>query len=201
MRLALSFLDPAPPSLTVIGGVSGSGKSTVAARVAPFVGRAPGALHVRSDVIRKRLLGVDTLTRLPASAYAPETSIRVYEEMRRVSSEALSAGHSVICDAVYASHAERELIGLVAAEAKVPLVTVWLHAADETLLGRVRGRLADASDATEEVVRGQLQQGADAPEWTHFSAEGDADQISDRVLDLLSSKGIPAPSRHHDARE
>jgi aminoglycoside phosphotransferase family enzyme/predicted kinase len=200
MRLARSFLEPAPASLTAIGGASGSGKSTVAARVAPFVGRAPGALHVRSDVIRKTLLGVDPLTRLPASAYAPDTSARVYAEMRRMASEALSTGHSVICDAVYASRAERDLIASVAAKAEVPLVTVWLQAADETLLSRVRTRLADASDATEEVVRGQLQQGADAPEWTHLSAEGDAAQASDRVLHLLSSTSLLGPGRHHDDR-
>ena len=41
--LALSLLRGASPKLLAIGGLSGSGKSTVAALVAPHFGAAPGA--------------------------------------------------------------------------------------------------------------------------------------------------------------
>ena len=41
-----------------IGGLSGAGKSVVARRMAPTLGAAPGALVLRSDVVRKSLLGV-----------------------------------------------------------------------------------------------------------------------------------------------
>src|SRR6185295_11257252 len=64
LALALELIRPPAPSLIAIGGLSGSGKSTLARRVAPSIGAAPGALIVRSDLIRKTLLGVSPLTRL-----------------------------------------------------------------------------------------------------------------------------------------
>src|SRR5829696_8173972 len=67
--LALSLLRGASPKLLAIGGLSGSGKSTVAALVAPHLGAAPGARILNSDRIRKRLHGVSAETRLPESAY------------------------------------------------------------------------------------------------------------------------------------
>ena len=67
--MAQELLRPRAPCLIAIGGLSGSGKSTLARRLAPFVGAAPGALIVRSDVIRKTLLGVSPLTRLGPEGY------------------------------------------------------------------------------------------------------------------------------------
>ena len=57
LALAQEFLRPPPPCLIAVGGLSGSGKSTLARALAPAVGSAPGALILRSDVIRKALLG------------------------------------------------------------------------------------------------------------------------------------------------
>ena len=78
LDLAVRLLRPRPCRLVAIGGLSGSGKSTLAAALAPEI----GARVLRSDVIRKRLFGVAPETRLPASAYAPEVSRRVYEALR-----------------------------------------------------------------------------------------------------------------------
>jgi aminoglycoside phosphotransferase family enzyme len=55
---AMALLHPAPPQLIAIGGRSGTGKSTLAAAIAPSMGRQPGAIHVRSDVERKKYFGV-----------------------------------------------------------------------------------------------------------------------------------------------
>ena len=56
--LAQNFMAPAAPRLIAVGGLSGTGKSAVARAIAPSVGAFPGAVHVRSDVERKRLFGV-----------------------------------------------------------------------------------------------------------------------------------------------
>src|SRR5512133_3178659 len=48
-----AVLDPQPCRLLAIGGLSGSGKSTIAKRLAPRLGTRPGARILRSDVIRK----------------------------------------------------------------------------------------------------------------------------------------------------
>jgi predicted kinase len=60
------------------------------------IGRAPGAVHLRSDIERKRLLKVHEFDRLPGEAYRPETTARTYERLRDLASSALDAGHSVV---------------------------------------------------------------------------------------------------------
>jgi broad-specificity NMP kinase len=68
-KTAMALLHPAPPQLIAIGGRPGTGKSTLAAAIAPSMGRQPGAIHVRSDVERKKYFGVAETTRLSAEAY------------------------------------------------------------------------------------------------------------------------------------
>ena len=72
-----AHLEPPMPALTAIGGLSGTGKTTLARRDrrrrwAP----APGALVLRSDEVRKRLAGVAPTDKLPSEAYGPGTSER-----------------------------------------------------------------------------------------------------------------------------
>ena len=79
LDLAMAFLAPASPILLAIGGGSGTGKTTLARYMAPFLpGPAPGAVILRSDVIRKTMLGRATTDRLPPEAYTREVSARVF---------------------------------------------------------------------------------------------------------------------------
>ena len=73
-ELAHTFLQETPPRLVAIGGLSGSGKTTVAEALAAHVGAPPGARIVESDRIRKAMHGVAAETRLPDKAYRPEVS-------------------------------------------------------------------------------------------------------------------------------
>ena len=134
LALALAFLRPPSPCLVAVGGRSGSGKSTQSALAATGLGTAPGAIHLRSDLIRKELSGAGALTRLGADAYAPDVSARVYAVMRSRAAEALAARHAVVCDAVFAEPAERDAMAAVAAAAGVPFVPVWLEAPEAALL-------------------------------------------------------------------
>ena len=149
------FLEPHSPRLVAIGGLSGSGKTTLAAAIAPFVGRPPGAVHLRSDIERKLLAGIDDTDRLPADSYTQAASDAVYETLRRKAGLVLAASQSVIVDAVHERFGEREAIEATAASAGVPFSGIWLDAPVDVLVDRVRARTADASDATEQVV--QLQ--------------------------------------------
>lgn len=154
--LASSYLQPSIPRLVAIGGLSGSGKSNLARAVAPGLGSAPGARIVRSDVVRKRLAGVESTTRLPADAYGRQLTERVYrgvgDEVRRT----LAAGHAAVADAVFADPGERSAIASVARDAGVPFAGLWLEAPPDTMAARIAGRRNDASDATPEVLRRQL---------------------------------------------
>src|SRR5579863_1258650 len=70
--LALELLAPAKPLIVCIGGLSGTGKSLLAAALAPDLAPVPGALLLRSDVERKALYRIAEHDRLPAAAYRPE---------------------------------------------------------------------------------------------------------------------------------
>ena len=155
-RIALDFLQPAPPRLLAIGGLSGSGKTTLALKRAPEIGRAPGAVVVRSDVERKRQAGVALETRMPAGSYSPDASARIYAAFIARAERVLRAGHSVVLDAVFAREDERAAAEALAAKVGVPFEGIWLDVPKEVAQARVAARQADASDATPAVVERQF---------------------------------------------
>jgi uncharacterized protein len=154
--LARRLLASPAPRLIAIGGLSGSGKSAVARAIAPNLGAFPGAVHVRSDVERKRLFGVAQQDRLPANAYTAAVTDRVYAVCRKRARMALEGGQVAILDAVHAKPEERAKVAALAAELRVPFTGLWLEAPPEILRRRVAAREGDVSDATVEVVDAQL---------------------------------------------
>jgi predicted kinase len=116
VRAALQYAAPNPPQLVAVGGLSGTGKSTLAAALAPGLGAAPGAVHLRSDLERKTMFGVAETVRLPAEAYSTEASHSVYDLLCRKACLALVAGQSVVVDAVHARPDERSAIESVASD-------------------------------------------------------------------------------------
>jgi aminoglycoside phosphotransferase family enzyme/predicted kinase len=155
--LARNHLERKRPQLVAIGGLSGSGKSSVAQALAPQIGAFPGAVLVRSDVERKRLFGVSGEERLPRSAYTAEVSAIVYTMCRKRALMALEGGHSVIVDAVHAKREERDAVAEIAARAGAAFTGIWLDAPAGTMRGRIAGRVGDVSDATPAVLDEQLQ--------------------------------------------
>ncbi|HET7909987.1 MAG TPA: AAA family ATPase, partial [Nitrospira sp.] len=123
-QLARTFLAPPKPALIAVGGLSGTGKSLLARMLAPGIGPAPGAVVLRSDVIRKRLSGVAEAERLAADRYAPHVTKLVYETLASTAFSAVAAGHSVIADAVYADEHERLQIARVAGDTGIPFVGI-----------------------------------------------------------------------------
>lgn len=172
MAAARDFLGPhAPPALIAIGGLSGSGKSTLAAGLAPELGRAPGALHLRSDFIRKRLAHVAPETRLDPATYTPEADRAVYDTLMADGEAALAAGHWVVADAVFATPDQRRAVEQVAARLGVPFLGLWLEAPAAVMTARVTGRVHDASDATPEVLARQLGYDTGDIAWARINNE------------------------------
>ncbi len=165
---AETVLRPSRPVGIGIGGLPGSGKSTIARRLAPTLGAAPGAVILRSDEIRKRLHGVAPETRLPEAAYAPEKSREVkailFADMRRV----LACGHAVIADLSFLDPQDRTSAQDSCAAA--PFVGIWLTAPPDVLRARVAARRGDASDATVEVLDRILASAPDVSDWQKIDA-------------------------------
>ncbi|KZK85034.1 serine/threonine protein kinase [Pseudovibrio sp. Ad13] len=155
-------LEPTPPVLCVIGGLSGTGKTTLAQRLAPLLGRMPGAVHLRTDVLRKEMLDLGEVETASKETYTPEFSAKVYAELLDRAEVVLAAGHSVIIDGVYSKSAERDSVEQLAVKTGAEFQGIWLEADVETLINRVDARHGDASDADSEVVR--MQQSYDLGE-------------------------------------
>ncbi|MCG8594146.1 MAG: AAA family ATPase [Kiloniellales bacterium] len=183
--MARRYLEPPAPRLLAVGGLSGSGKTTLARRLAPWIGAAPGALHLRSDVIRKTLWGVDELSPLPAEAYGPGFGERVYAEICRRARQGLAAGQAVVADAVYVKAGERDAIAAVARELGLRFDGLWLQAPPAALAERVTARRADASDADAAVVQRQLTYHTGEITWRRLEAGGPAAALADSAADLL----------------
>jgi uncharacterized protein len=186
LRLALTLLAPHPPRLIAIGGLSGSGKSSVAQALAGDFLPVPGARVIRSDVVRKRLAGVAAETRLPRESYDLTSAERVYAASREAARQALAAGYSVIFDAAFLREPERKAAGIVARELGVPFTGLWLEAPPEVLAQRIEQRRADASDADRAVLTQQMGYELGAIDWHRIDASGDIVATVERVRAAVS---------------
>ncbi|MEP9370706.1 AAA family ATPase [Mesorhizobium sp. KR1-2] len=195
-ELALSLLVDSPPHLVAIGGLSGSGKSTVAEVLAPWVGPPPGARILESDRIRKAMFGVSPETRLDVAAYQPDVSAKVYWTLCDRARAILAAGGSVVADAVFDRPDNRLLIETAARQGAATFTGVWLEADTGTLLQRVRERVRGPSDATVEVLQGQLGRSVGELGWQRVAAVGPPSSTADKILSLGSAHKTlkePAP--------
>jgi predicted kinase len=193
--LAAALAGPARPSIVLMHGLSGSGKSTVAQALLEEI----GAVRVRSDVERKRLHGLAAMTRTHAQPfagiYSADDSRRTYERLEQVARDVAAAGYCIIIDAAFLQHAARERFRAVAGELGVPFLIVSCRASEETLRVRLLRREAandDASEAGVAVLAGQLatQEPLDAVELANtvlIESEWDACRLC-RAFDEVAAR-------------
>jgi aminoglycoside phosphotransferase family enzyme/predicted kinase len=156
-NLAERFTKPEPVTLIITHGYSGSGKSTIAGRLA----EKTGALQIRSDVERKRLFGYKaqehTGSELDSGLYTQESSLKTYRHLADCAKTVIEAGFSAIIDAAFLKAAQRDLFRKLADESGASILIVDFQASDEELSRRIRQRQNDASEATIDVLRHQQQ--------------------------------------------
>ena len=195
--LRATYLEPAArrgssPSADCREAASRAWRSALA----PHLGVFPGAVHVRSDVERKRLFGVGAEERLPRAPMRAEVSDIVYTMCRKRALMALEGGHSVIVDAVHAKQEERDAIAEIAARGRRRLHRAFGSTRRaETMRQRIAARTGDVSDATPAVLDEQL--GYDLGQQTF--AVIDAGRPLDEVVASCLER-IGAPSRLGPAR-
>ncbi len=185
-ELARALLVKVQPRLIVIGGFSGSGKTTVADALAARLGAPPGARIIESDRIRKGLHGVAAEVRLDADAYRPEVSDKVYSEIVRRSLAITKAGGSVVADAVFDRLEYRRLIEFASKAAGTRCEAVWLQADAQVLLQRVSSRLQGPSDADLRVLARQLSGGQKPPDWRLINAQRPVGEMVAEILERVN---------------
>ncbi len=171
LEMALTSLTPPVPRLIGVGGLSGSGKSRLARELAPLLA-TPGAVVVRSDSMRKRMLGVSLLDRLGEEGYTPEITARTYEAVYRTCAEILQVGHPVVVDAVFGREEERDTIERVAQKAGVPFHGLWLEVPPDLAATRITERVGNVSDATPEVLQRQTTWDLGILRWHKINSGG-----------------------------
>lgn len=184
--LARALIQPPTPRLIAVGGLSGTGKTVLARALAPTVAPQPGAVVLRSDVIRKQMLGVADTERLPPSAYTPELAARVYEALAERARRVLAQGHSAIVDGVFARDFERDAFATLARDCNVSLTGLFLVADLATRQARIGGRSSDASDATQEVAALQEHYNIGHMGWTTIDASGTPAQTLQSGRDAIA---------------
>jgi len=186
--LALRCLEPAQPSLIAVGGKSGTGKSVLAREMAALFLPLPGAIVLRSDVIRKELFGLEPLTALPKTAYTPEVTARVYQALIERSRQILDQGFSVVIDAAYLNESERDGLSQAANALGARFRPVFLTADVSIRLNRIKSRKRDASDATAEVAAGQDNYQIGKLDWPIIDASGSPAQTLELSKALLPQR-------------
>jgi uncharacterized protein len=170
LRAALAYLAPPTAPVVAIGGLQGTGKSTLAGLLAPDLGPAPGALVLRSDEIRKRLFGVAPEETLPPAAYSDAANQRVNAALLDAVSRAALSGHGVIIDATLRAPALRRAVAQRARSAARQFTGFWLEAPLPVLEQRVAARRDDASDANLAVLRAAAHVAPGPISWRRLDA-------------------------------
>ncbi len=159
LAAAQRLARPGEPRLLLTHGPSGSGKS----RLALALVEAAGAVRVRSDVERKRLLGLGPLEPTQAArAYSAQASRRTYARLRRLAREVLAAGYPVIVDAAFLEPSRRDPLVALADSMGLPWALLDCHAEAALLRQRLLARRArgdDPSEADLQVLQAQLARG------------------------------------------
>ena len=159
IQTANAFVNRAVPTLFIMHGVSGSGKSWMSERLVPQL----GAIRIRSDVERKRLGGVSSSllgnSGFEEGLYTPALSHRTYARLLECADQCLKGGFDTIVDAAFLHGADRRLFADLAAVGGFHFVILACEADLPVLTQRVEQRARqriDQSDADLLVLNEQL---------------------------------------------
>jgi aminoglycoside phosphotransferase family enzyme/predicted kinase len=153
-KLAWEYTQPKQGQLILMSGVSGSGKSTMAR----YLARQLGAIHIRSDAVRKHLAGIPLLERGSDKVYTPEMTEKTYARLLELGIILANQGYSVILDAKYDKQNLRQEVITQAEKHHIPFQIVQCTAPLEVVQERLNKRTGDIADATADLLASQLQQ-------------------------------------------
>jgi aminoglycoside phosphotransferase family enzyme/predicted kinase len=157
--LARALISERLPTLVLMTGFSGSGKTWLSSQLVPVL----PAVRLRSDLERKRRFALAATANsgsgIATGIYDPEVSAGVYDDLLDSAAGLLDAGMNVILDAAFLDAGRRRRARRLAENLGVHCVIVRTVAGERTLVARLQRRTGggDASEADVRVLRHQLE--------------------------------------------
>jgi aminoglycoside phosphotransferase family enzyme/predicted kinase len=182
-ELTAAHLRAGAVSLVLVGGLPGTGKSTLAGGLADRL----GAVALSTDRLRKELAGLAPDT--PSAAayqhgiYSPAWTRRTYAELVARAEKLLHLGETVVLDASWNRAVHRDLATDAAARTHSNLVALRCAAPPEVAATRLRRRAGGMSDADQGVAAAMA---ADADPWPD-AATINTEAAPDRCVEHAST--------------
>jgi aminoglycoside phosphotransferase family enzyme/predicted kinase len=206
--LARMYADQQRRLLVVTMGLPASGKTTVAHALACRF----GLVHLSSDVVRKRMVGMRPTTRRPdpfqRGLYSQATTRRTYVQLRRQAARWLRMGQSVVLDATFGKPADRSAVRRLARRAGARLLTIVCRADEVMLRERLDARQRDplsVSDARPELwtaLRGAFVEPSEMTDLTLLDTTGPVEKTVDRATAAVEHalRHVDEEARSHERR-
>ena len=182
LSLALRHLERGRVRLVLVGGLPGTGKTTLAAALAD----ATGWSLLRSDEVRRDLGRRTGPAPYGAGGYTDHGVTAAYREMLGRARTALGLGEPVILDASWRHEDWRAMARRVAEQTASDLVELACEAPLEVASARIAARRAAGGDLSEATVRTLAAMAADFDRWPEAVAVDTAGELSASLTAALA---------------
>jgi aminoglycoside phosphotransferase family enzyme/predicted kinase len=186
LLLCLEHLELGEVRVAMVGGLPGSGKTTLA----EGLGAATAADVLRSDVVRHDLFGGpsggETMPDYGAGRYDRQSGDETYEELLTRARRQLATGRSVVLDASWSSAERRAQVRQLARDHHSRLVELTCVVDDETAARRISDRAATGTDASEATPTTRLRMADEFDDWPEASVVDTRASIDDVLPTVLA---------------
>jgi aminoglycoside phosphotransferase family enzyme/gluconate kinase len=157
IELADQWANRHRAGMIVMHGLSGSGKSTIAAQLV----EALGAIQIRSDVIRKQLFDIaanaSSGSDLDAGIYHSDATALTYRKLEEIAATIVTADYCVIVDATFLKESQRRQMLQLENATRYARIIVDCDAPETVLRKRISERENDPSEANLQVLEQQIR--------------------------------------------
>lgn len=166
------------PTIVVLAGYPGVGKSFVAREIQKQV----GATVFRTDAIRKELFSNPT--------YSREESQKTYDELFSRAEESVKSGETVVLDATFSLQVGRENVAEIGRKQECDVVFIQVTCDESVVRERIESRdgLSDADFSVYQKVRDSFE--SFEREYETIDNSGSKSQTRETVSHLVKSSGV-----------